>query len=169
MNASATLDALAKWLESTWLHDIVIGYAWSWPTLESLHFLGLCLLIGAILVMDLRLIGFQRMIPLQAVHSLMPVALVGFIINLLTGVAFVFGDPNLYFVNPAFGIKMALVVLAGLNFILYYIKVDPLLAANLPTAPTPMLAKAVGAASLIFWFGVLTYGRLLPYLGTGGG
>ena len=163
------MDAIADWMQSTWINHLVIGYAWTWPTLESLHFLGLCLLMGALLIMDLRLIGFQRIIPLSAVHSLMPVAVIGFVINLVTGLGFLFGDPNTYFINSAFQIKMVLVLLAGLNFVLYYVKVDPLLARGAPTAATPMLAKAVGAASLIFWFGVLAYGRLLPYLGTGGG
>ena len=161
--------ALVDWMESTWINGLVIGYPWTWAVLESLHFLGLCLLIGAMLIMDLRLIGFQRIIPVTAVHSLMPVAIVGFVINLVTGLGFLFGDPLTYLINPAFQIKMGLVLLAGLNFLLYYIRVDPLLARNAQAAATPVLAKAVGAASLAFWFGVLTYGRLLPYLGTGGG
>lgn len=163
------MDAIMDWMVSTPLNTFVLGSAWTWPTLESLHFLGLCLLIGALLVMDLRLIGFQRAIPLRVVHTLMPLAVAGFVINLVTGVLFLFGDPELYFVNPAFQLKMLFVLLAGLNFLLYTIKVEPQLAGLGPTAATPALAKAVGAASLAFWFAVLAYGRLLPYLGTGGG
>lgn len=163
------METLAAWMESTWINGVVLGYAWSWPILESVHFIALCFLIGALLVMDLRLIGFQNVIPLKAVHSLMPVAIVSFCFSLLTGLAFLFGDPMLYFINPAFWTKMAFVVLAGLNFLLYYTKVEPVLVSVGPGAPTPPLAKAVGIASLVFWFGVLSYGRLLPYLGTGGG
>ena len=163
------MDALASWMESTWINGIVLGYAWSWPALESIHFVALCFLIGALLIMDLRLIGFQSVIPLRAVHGLMPVAIVAFVFSALTGLGFLFGDPNLYFINPAFLIKMGLIVLALLNFLLYYFKVEPMLVRLGPADPTPGIAKAVGAASLVFWFGVLTYGRLLPYLGTGGG
>jgi hypothetical protein len=119
--------------------------------------------------MDLRLIGFQRVIPLAAVHGLMPVAIIGFAINLITGLGFLFGDPHTYVANYAFWVKMVLVLLAGLNFLLYIFKVEPSLLRLGPHDATPMFAKAVGAASLVFWFGVLTYGRLLPYLGTGGG
>src|SRR5690606_18227695 len=108
--------------------QFIIDRSWTWPTLESLHFLGLCVLIGAILIMDLRLIGFHREIPLRAVHRLVPAAWLGFVVNLLTGVLFVFGEPRLYLENPAFGLKMALIVLAGLNFVLYRRKVEPLLA-----------------------------------------
>ncbi|MNC94465.1 hypothetical protein D3C83_113250 [compost metagenome] len=64
---------------------------------------------------------------------------------------------------------MVLILLAGLNFLLYYKKVEPQLFKLGPNDATPGLAKAVGAASLLFWFGVLTFGRLLPYLGPGGG
>jgi hypothetical protein len=156
-------------MESTPINEVVMYYRWSWPALETLHFLGLCLLIGAVLIMDLRLIGFQRMIPLKAVHGLMPVALAGFAINLVTGLGFLFGDPRLYAANYAFWVKMTLVLLAGLNFLLFLFKVEPALAKLGPHDATPMSAKAVATASLVFWFGVLLYGRLLPYLGTGGG
>ena len=162
-------DAIQNWMESTWINKVVLGYAWSWPTLESLHFLALCTLIGSLLIMDLRLIGFQRLIPLKAVHSLMPVAIVSFLVNLITGFGFLFGDPRTYTSNWAFWAKMLLILLAGVNFLIYYFRVEPVLLRNGPNDPTPSIAKAVGAASLIFWFGVLSFGRLLPYLGTGGG
>lgn len=163
------MDALMDWLVSTPINGLVLNYAWTWPTLESLHFLALCTLMGSLLIMDLRLIGFSRLIPLQAVHSLMPVALVSFSINLITGLGFIFGDPGTYFANYAFWVKMSLIVLAGLNFLFYFTTVEPKIVKLGPNDPTPPLAKAVGVLSLAFWFGVLAYGRLLPYLGTGGG
>ena len=89
-------DAIQDWMTTTWINHVVIGYAWSWPTLESAHFLALCLLMGSLLIMDLRLIGFQRIIPLNAVHALMPVAIGSFAINLISGLGFVFGDPRTY-------------------------------------------------------------------------
>lgn len=163
------MDALMDWMVSTPINALVIGYQWSWPALETLHFLALCLLMGSLLVMDLRLIGFQRIIPLSAVHALMPLAIVAFAINLLTGVGFLFGDPYTYFANYAFWVKMGLIVLAGINFLVYFTQVEPKLLRLGPNDETPSLAKTVGVLSLLFWFGVLSYGRLLPYLGTGGG
>jgi hypothetical protein len=163
------MDALFDWMTGTWINYVVLMYAWSWPTLETLHFIGLCMLMGSLLIMDLRLIGFQRAIPLSAVHSLMPVAIIGFVINLVTGLGFLFGDPRNYYGEIGFRLKMLFLLFAGLNFLLYYFKVDPLLKTASPTAPTPPLAKTVGAASLFFWFGVLAFGRLLPYLGGGAG
>lgn len=163
------MNAVYDWMESTPINEVVMYYRWSWPTLETLHFLGLCLLIGSILIMDLRLIGFQRTIPLRAVHKLMPIAIAGFSINLITGLGFLFGDPYLYIINYAFWVKMVLVLLAGINFLYYIVRIEPALAHLGPHDATPLQARFVGGASLFFWFGVLLYGRLLPYLGTGGG
>src|SRR5690606_40380874 len=87
-------------------------------------------LIGSIFVMDLRLIGVQRVISSRTVHSLLPLAFVGFGLNLLTGIVFVFGDPYRYAVNISFQIKMVLVLLAGLNALLYAVKVAPAMAAR---------------------------------------
>ena len=60
-------------------------------------------------------------------------------------------------------------LLVTINFLVYFTKVEPRIIHLGPNEPTPALAKTVGALSLLFWFGVLSYGRLLPYLGTGGG
>ena len=163
------MNSLYDWMVQTPINGFVMGYPWTWPALETFHFLGLCMLIGAVLIMDLRLIGFQRAIPLSAVHGLMPVAIIGFAVNLITGLGFLFGDPHLYVINYAFWVKMGLVLLAGLNFLFFFFKVEPRLATLGPHDATPAIAKAVGTLSLVFWFGVLAYGRLLPYLGTGGG
>jgi Family of unknown function (DUF6644) len=163
------MEALFNRLEAGWINQLMLSYAWSWPISETLHFLGLCLLVGALLIMDLRLLGFERSISLSAVHKLMPVAIIGFVVNLLTGLSFFLAVPRMYAYNWSFQIKMALVLLAGVNFLVYYWKVEPALVRNGPTAaPTP-LAKIVGAVSLLAWFGVLCFGRLLPYLGNSGG
>lgn len=162
------MDALATWIKSTQLSNMVVDVAWAWPLLETVHFIALCFLIGALLIMDLRLIGLQSAIPLRAVHSLLPVAIVAFAFSLLTGLGFLFGDPSLYFNNPSFYLKMALVLLAGVNFLFYHFKVEPTLLGLESDASTPALAKAVGIASLALWFGVLTFGRLLPFLGPEG-
>ncbi len=163
------MDAVLDWMTSTWINELVIGYQWTWATLESLHFFGLCLLIGAVLMMDLRLLGFTQAVPLQSVHVLTWAAVLGFVINLVTGVGFLFGDPYIYVANYAFWVKMTLVGVAGLNYLLYAFVVEPALGRSPTGAPPSMLARAVGGTSLVSWLGVLVFGRLLPYLGTGGG
>lgn len=161
------MNSTIEWMQGTWINQLAVGYAWSWPALETLHFFGMCLLFGALIIMDLRLIGWDKAAAVVDTDKLYPVALAGFAINLITGIIFCFGDPGRYFINISFQIKMALVVLAGLNFLFYKLKVEHMVAAVGPGEDTPGIAKAVGAASLVLWLGVLAYGRLIPYLGTG--
>ena len=61
--------------------------AWAWPIAESLHFLGLCLLVGSIGTFDLRLLGVARSVPIAAVHRFIPWGLAGFALNIMTGLA----------------------------------------------------------------------------------
>jgi uncharacterized membrane protein len=158
---------MIDWMQSTWINNLAVGYAWSWPTLETLHFFGMCVLFGALIIMDLRLVGFEKAAAVIDTDKLYPIALAGFLINLITGIIFCFGDPGRYFINISFQIKMVLLFLAGLNFLYYKLKVEHMLAAVGPGEDTPAIARTVGAASLILWTGVLAFGRLIPYLGTG--
>jgi len=162
-----TLSSILDWMESTWINNLAVGYSWTWPTLESLHFLGMCLLFGALLIMDLRLVGFEKAAAVISTDRLYPMALTGFGINLTTGIIFLFGDPYRYAINISFQLKMALLFLAALNFLYYKFKVEPMVIDIGPGEDTPAVAKFVGAASLVLWLGVLSFGRLIPYLGTG--
>ena len=157
----ATLD----WIEAN-LGVIVYTLPWTWPVLETLHFFGLCMLLGGLLVIDLRLLGVNRVIPAISVHDLLPFVIAGFVINLITGIGFFVGDPHRYAINIGFQLKMVLIVLAGLNALYYQFKLAPELD-GWAGSETPVNAKVVGATSLVLWFGVLAYGRLIPYIGTG--
>lgn len=162
------MDPILMWMESTWINNLVVGYAWSWPTLETLHFLGMCALFGPIIIMDLRLLGFDRLaVPAVSVHALIPLTLGGFIVNLVTGIMFCFGDPFRYAINISFQIKMVLVLVAGINALFFWKKVSPVLESLGPHEDPPTMIKAVGLTSLLAWTGVLAFGRLIPYLGTG--
>lgn len=161
------MNSILDWMQSTWINELVVGYAWSWPALESLHFFGMCLLFGPLIIMDLRLVGFEKTAAVIATDKLYPVALAGFGINALTGILFLFGDPYRYAINISFQTKMVLVLLAALNFLYYKLKVEPMVVNLGPGEDTPAIAKTVGGASLVLWTGVLAFGRLIPYLGTG--
>ena len=80
---------------------------WAWPTLESLHFIGMSVLIGTIGLFDLRLLGFARGVPYAALHRLIPVGIAGYTLNLLTGLCFLSGTPDQYLFNLAFRVKVS--------------------------------------------------------------
>lgn len=150
--------SLNTWIQATY---------WLWPVMEISHFIGLSLLLGGLLVIDLRMAGHFRSFDPVATHRLLPFVLIGFGINLLTGILFFYGDPMRYSVNIGFQIKMGLVLLAGLNAALYYWKVSPIMQGWDAATPSPPIAKFVAYTSLAVWAGVLLCGRLIPYVGTG--
>ena len=161
------MENIIRWFESSSIHQWIISNNSSVIVFEIMHFFGLCLLLGALLIIDLRMLGRLKLVPIHTIHSLLPVVFIGFGLNLLSGVLFVFYDPGRYLINIGFHIKMALVVLAGLNALFYYWKIHPQMAGWHENAATPAIARFVGASSLILWYGVLVSGRFIPYVGTG--
>ncbi len=160
-------ESLVRAIEGGAINTWVLSTYWLWPLLEIIHFIGLSLLLGSILVVDLRLAGLLRQIDIKSTHRLLPWAATGFVMNLVSGLLFFFGDPARYSINIGFQVKMILVLLAGLNVLLFALKINPQIGNCDPHGDTTVLAKAVAWASLGIWTGVLLLGRLIPYIGTG--
>ena len=161
------MDALVQAIEGGVINTWILSSEWLWPLLEIVHFVGLSLLLGAVLIVDLRLAGFLREIPLASTHRLLPLAMIGFVVNLVSGTLFFLGDPARYSTNIGFQLKMVLVLVAGLNVLLYMWKIRPAVATWEPHGDMPVIAKSVAWASLAIWTAVLLLGRLIPYIGTG--
>ena len=142
---------------------------WAWPLCESLHFIGMAMLVGVAGVIDLRLLGMAKGLPLGPLQRLMPWAALGFVINLITGFVFIAGNPRQYVGPPlslSFAAKMLFILLAGLNVLLFYITglkrlVDRVEAGH----DAPLGAKVSAAVSLFLWVGVMYWGRMLQFFG----
>jgi uncharacterized membrane protein len=143
--------------------SFVLEHTWTWPTCETLHFIGLSLLFGVAALVDLRMLGMMKSIPFPALHRLLPWGILGFGINLITGMLFFVGAPEQYTQNPVFTWKMALMMLAGLN-VLYFTIFDEAWAVG-SGKDAPPLAKLVAASALVLVIGVMYCGRMLPFLG----
>jgi len=158
---------LSAWIEATSISKALFGISWLWPACESLHFIGLCMLIGGAGLLDLRLIGMFRGLAIRHVKALMPWAIAGFALNAITGTLFLIMQPHLYLSSGVFWSKVTFVVLAAVNALFFETRLATPALAMSPDADTPPGMKAVGALSLFCWFAVLYCGRMLPYLGTG--
>lgn len=156
------MTSLEPWLRSTVIADIM-HMAWSWPTAESLHFFGLSLLMGTVGLFDLRLLGFAKQIPLIALHRLIPFGVFGFAINVVTGISFLATETDQYLYNPSFQIKMLLIALAGINVMLFYSFMYRHVKTRQSGEDAPLPARIMGGASLAFWIGVMTCGRLITF------
>jgi len=161
------MNAFQGWLVTTLssvtLVSPIMHSKWGWPICESVHFVGLSLLVGVIGMFDLRLLGLAKRVPITALHRLVPWGVLGYIINVVTGMMFLMTDPVEYIYNPAFHIKMLFMAAAGLNIMIFYSVVFRHLKGLGPGSDAPRAAKIVAGVSLLCWIGVTVYGRLLTF------
>ena len=157
----------SAWLEATRLSKGLFSITWLWPLCESLHFLGLCVLIGGAGFLDLRLMGMFRGVALADIRKFMPWATAGFLINVVTGTLFLIMQPHLYLTSLVWWSKVAFIGVAGLNAVFFETRLSQSALALAPDAEMPASLRFVGGLSLFSWFAVLYCGRMLPYLGTG--
>ena len=161
------MHALALWVKSTDLSWLVTHHAWVWATSEVLHFIGMSILFGCIGALDLRMLGLWKRAPVVGVNALVRWGLLGFAINLATGLVFFVGEPLQYIDNPAFRFKMLFLLLAGWNVLLFYVTgVADRVESLEEDDDAPLSAKVFAGTSLFLWTGVIFFGRMLPYLGS---
>jgi hypothetical protein len=141
----------------------VLENPWVWPTSETLHFLGMSLMFGVLLVVNLRLLGAMTSMSFAAAHRLLPLGILGFAINMVTGMLFFIAAPEQYIENVSFHWKMILLGLAAVNFLVLtvYDRVWALPAG----ADAPFADKLLAASALCLSVGVMYFGRMLPFIG----
>jgi hypothetical protein len=161
------METLAAILDFPWLVAFVNDYDWAWPICEMFHFVGMALLIGSVGWLDIRILGFGKGVPIASLEKLVPLGIVGFVFNLVTGLIFVAGNdvgPIAYLGNLAFQIKMLLILIAGLNLVAYYFTGIQRAAEAVPASgDAATAAKVVAVVSLVSWFGVIYFGRMIMY------
>ena len=136
----------------------------TWPILETLHFLGLTLLFATLGLLDLRILGFFKQLPLRPLVRFVPWAIAGFACNLITGMLFFIGMPAFYNYNIDFHLKMFGVVLAGANILLLFCTDAFRECEQLgPNEDAPIAAKFFAATSMILVIAVLVLGRYMPF------
>jgi hypothetical protein len=160
---SETGEALRHFFMKLPMRHVMMDTRWAWPTAESIHFLGLTMLIGTVGMFDLRLMGIGRQIAPAALHRLIKYGVMGFCMNVLTGLCFLSAAPDQYIYNPAFRWKVIFLTCAGLNIAVFYTSQFRKVRTLGPGEEIPRVARLVGFASLSLWMGVITAGRLLTF------
>jgi len=143
--------------------SFVVGTKWVWPTCETLHFIGLSLFFGVAALVDLRLLGWMKSVPYHAVHRMLPWGILGYGLNVITGMFFFVGAPQQYTQNAVFQWKMVLILVTSLNVIYFTIFDEPWSLG--PDEDASPFAKFVAASAMVLVVGVLFCGRMLPFLG----
>ena len=152
------------WLENTGIANAIRTIPWLYPAFETGHYIGLSLLVGGIMLIDLRVLGFARSLPLKSMIGLLPFVWAGFVINVLTGsMLFIYGATN-FGTNGAFLLKMTFMLLAGLNALAFDVAVRRSGGGWVAVDRPPSLVKGFATASLVFWLCVVTTGRWMAYI-----
>jgi len=159
----AAIQAAPSWLHAAGVGAWVTDRTYVWPSSEALHFIGLWLIFGIILIVNLRLVGMMKAIPFSAVHRLLPWAALGFGINLITGMLFVTATPDQYAENISFLWKIGFLLVAGVNLLYVTVFEGPWHVEAGDNAP--LRVKFAGASAIVAWIGVMYFGRMLPFIG----
>jgi hypothetical protein len=159
------MQDMMVWLEGTalsvWTRES--GSIWSYPTILTLHTVGLGVVVGASAVVDFRLLGFAPRIPVPSLTPLFRFVWWAFALNAATGVVLFASEATDKSRQPVFYIKLALIALALWNTTL----VQQIVCRPIDTMLSSDQARRgrwLAAASLSLWAGAIVAGRLMAYL-----
>lgn len=161
--AQSAAHPILAWMRDSPIGEWVRSSSFAFPLLESLHFIGMTLVIGIVGAIDLRVLGIARAVPLAPLHRLLPLAFIGFGLNAITGLFFFCSDPWVYAFNLSFRIKMLLILLSGLNALWFRLGVFLSVDSWGPGIEASHLAKVISALSLLLWLSVITAGRYIGF------
>ena len=159
------LSPFFKWLESTQGSVFIRESTMFYPLVETTHVLTLCLFLGLIAMLDLRLLGVGlRGIPVsQVAGRLLPWALFGFSLMAISGLLLFYSGPVKAAANIFFRVKIFMIALTGVNALLFHFTIHRRVAVWDNDPAPPARAKLAGALSLLLWSGVVICGRLQAY------
>lgn len=159
------IDEALRWLEETALAEALRGGTWTYAAIESVHLLGLALLFGAIAALDLRLIGLSRSLSAAATaRHLLPLAGFGFALSAVSGFLMFAADARALAGNTAFQLKLAFMILAGINAAAFHLGPFRAIVAGNGQRRPPLAAILMGLCSLLLWTAVVVFGRLTAYV-----
>lgn len=151
----------------TWLEKSAVGIwvresDWGYAIVLTAHAIGMAIVVGTLLMFNLRALGYGRRLPLTWFDKIFTIAWVGFTINLISGLFLFAGDPDKFFFHTAFQIKIALIILGGiLVWMLGSLATEPERLS--PQAEFSLRTKVLATLSLVFWIGAIAAGRLIAY------
>jgi hypothetical protein len=150
---------------SVWVRQS--GSLFAYPSFLFLHTIGLGMVVGISAMLDLRLLGVARRLPIAPLARFIPIMWIGFWINAVSGTVLLMIDATTKMTNPVFGIKMGLIAIAVTDTVLINRRIVRKPAVDEASVSTE--AKALAAISLSCWVGAIAAGRLMAYLGSGSG
>lgn len=152
------------WLEQSGLAEYVRVSVTGYPTMITLHSIGLAVMVGPALVLDLRLLGWFEEIAYDSIIRLLRIAWIGFLLNFLSGAALFTTQAVSYVTNTQFLLKIALVILGAITVAQQQSMLGRHAAELAGGGEVPGSVRGVAISSLVFWIGAIVTGRLIAYL-----
>lgn len=155
------------WMD--WLNDSLLGEAmrgdlWLYPLVEVMHILGFAVLVGSVVMFDLRVLGVSRNIQVTALaRHLLPWSMAALLLIVPAGLMMFTAHPHDFASNDIFILKLCLIATAGLNAMLFHVGVYRSVLAWNTDAPAPGVARLQALFSIALWVSVILCGRLLAY------
>jgi hypothetical protein len=160
-----SLTSLMEWLQATSLAVFIHKTSWAFTTVELVHVIAVALVVGTIAIVDLRLLGLvsAKRPFTELSRAVLPYTWAAFVLAVAAGSLLFISQATKYFASPVFWIKMSLIVLAGINMLIFeLITARGAQKWNLdPTPPLP--ARLAGAISLTCWALVVAFGRWISF------
>lgn len=156
-----TLEWVSQTPLSVWIRE---GTSiWAYPMIITFHSAGLAVMVGLSAVVALRILGVARGLPLAPMERLYPMIWTGFVINAISGIGLILGDPVGMLTNPLFIVKILLVGAAVANVAVIERRV--VRSPEVKSGGEPSGSRALAVGSLVLWVAATTMGRLTAYLG----
>jgi hypothetical protein len=152
-------------IEGSALAQLMRHSLWAYPAVEIVHITGIILLVGSVAMLDLRLLGLSKSIPVSALaRHLLPWSWAALLLIVPSGLAMFAAHATDFLGNGAFALKMGLLLAAGCNAAFFHVGPYRTVKEWDVGRAAPAAARLSAAASLIIWVGVVSCGRLLAYL-----
>lgn len=155
-----------EWVSSTGFSIALRKSIWAFPIVESLHVLGIVLLVGSVALLDLRLLGYiMKHEPVSKIaHGVSRWTWTGFVLMFVTGLLLSAAEAAENYFNLAFRIKLVLLILVGLNPLIFHLTIFRTVNSWDLSNVIPWRARAAAWSSLVLWAGIVVAGRMIAYI-----
>ena len=158
-------DAMLRAVEQNALAAAMRGELWLYPAVEVLHICGIVVLVGSVIMFDLRVLGFSRHLPVRGLaRHLLPWSCAALLVIVPTGLMMFSAHAGDFVDNRAFVLKLTLLMLAATNAAAFHAGVFRSVSKWDRDAGAPLGARLHAAASLGLWIAIIACGRLIAYV-----
>jgi hypothetical protein len=151
-----------NWCGRTWLGTVVRDTVWAFPVIETFHLLALAVLLGTVLIINLRVlgVGWRRSSDSQTARELEPWMLISLTVLILSGIPMMLSEPMKCYESYSFPIKMCLLLLA----ISWHFTIQRKWTVPDPGSATPLKGRMAACLSIILWTCIGIAGKGIPYI-----